>query len=252
MDNQEFDLYDNFIDDCLYGDTIDYAAIFEEAVLAQNFLFWGKLNEGSGVTMLDSTTPAYNGSYSGVAWDGTLSPLGELALEFDGLLSIGTLTNATFLTLANLDEGTMICFIKARNAGVWSDGATRRFMYFERNSTNRVILGKTTVVNQVSAARVAGGANQTTNYTLPSATTDWLAAAVTWSVSGNALKLFVGNALRDTQSGLLAAGVAPVRLTIGANNGPLNVHDGYECNVLFGNTALADATVIDIMQKGNP
>lgn len=224
--------------------------VFNNSVLETNPIFWAKHNEGSGTIIEDSSGNNFDGIYANVSWDGTLNPFNELAVLYNGTTSIGEITNASFLSASNLDEGCMITFVKMLNSGVWTDGSTDRFLYFERNTSNRISVFKNTGTRALSGFRVAGGASDNTNYTIPTATTEWFSIGCSWSVLNDEFKFYVNGTQQDiTQTGLIASGTTAVRLLIGANSGASNVLNGYISNSIFWNTPI-NSNIQDLMLLG--
>lgn len=217
-----------------YRDVLFYynqnaAAAYAKDVLATNPIAYWKLNEGSGSTIVDSSGNGYDGSYTGVTWDGTTF-LGDSVPYWDGTNDVGNVYSAGLASAFDLDEGCMLIWVKIAS-GTWSDSVFRAMMNFRRDGSNYVYIAKTNSTDIVQFFRSGNGTTDIVNYTT-SAPTDFFSMMLSWSVANDEFKAyFNGSQVGVTQTGLVASagsGLDNTRATLGAaTTAPGNVHDGY-------------------------
>lgn len=211
-------------------------ATYALTVLATSPLRYNKLNEGSGSAIVDSSGNGYTGTYTGVTWDGTLSPVGEAAPFWDAANDYGDLYSAAFGTAFNLDEGTIMLWIKP-SATFWTDGLSRLLFYWDRDGNNRVYLDKPASGNRLFAQR-RGNVTAKNIDVAGISNSDWFSILFTWSVAGGGLlaagesRLYLnGVQIGTTQTGNVASsgtGLNANSVILGAiNKTPSNVHHGY-------------------------
>lgn len=228
----------------------EYAA----AVLATSPLRYNKLNEGSGTTVVDSSGNAYTGTYTGVTWDGTLSPFGEPVPFFDGANDYGNLVSAAFGTAFDLDEFTILLWFKANAAGVWTDGIERYFLRVQRDGSNQLLIRKSNTNNTIALTRIGSGTSKAISIGSQSDVGD-VCMAFSCSVTGGGL--LAAGELRaykngvqfgTTQTGNVAdtgSGLGTVALGA-ANLTPTNVWHGYLNNLIIWNRPI-DAGILALM-----
>lgn len=238
------------------GRALDTAVLFSgsaakryaNAVLATSPIAFWKLNEGSGSTIVDSSGNGYNGTYTGVTWDGTLSPVNEPVPYWDGVNDYGDVYSAGLSSAIDLNEGFMQIWVKVDSA-FWTDGLNHYLFSFWADVNNRVQLIKTSTNNTLQARRVGGGTSQGAAIGSLSYT-DWFSFAMSWSVTGDALKAYINGVQVGTTKTGLATASGPLLSTasqIGSlNTSPSTPHAGYLANPTLWNKP-ADADMIALV-----
>lgn len=246
-----------FLQSVLFGGSTA-AQRYDARVLATSPLRYNKLNETSGTTIVDSSTNAYTGTYTGVDLANTDSPfLPEKAPFWDGTNDYGNLYSAAFGTAMNLDEFTVMVWIKVSGAGVWTDGVARNFFDIERLVfNNEVQIQKLTTNNTVRFRRDGAGVTKLVDVAGFSETT-WFCLAISASVAGGGL-LTAGDLraykngvqVGTTQTGNIAStgsGLNSASVVLGASSTtPTNVHSGYLSRFIIWNRPI-DAAILALM-----
>lgn len=216
-----------------------------------NLLVAFPLSEGSGSTIVNAAPSGsgYNGSYTGVTWDGTLSPFGTPVPLWDGTSDYGNIYTTALASAFNGTAGTIVLWGKVGAASVWTDGTLRQLLRIAVDANNDVYIRRATANNSLQYIYVAGG---TTKSILLSgqSSLDWLNLALTWDRAAGAngeLKAFTnGIQTGSTQTSLGAwLGVpAATTTTIGAvNTTPSQVFSGYLAGVGIWSKALTAAQI---------
>lgn len=215
-----------------------FGANYLARVLATNPISIRPLNEGSGSIIYDKSGNGYNGTYTGVTWEGTVPPMGGQAPRWDGALDYGNVYSAGFGSAFDFDEFTIMLWLKMSSGAVWSDGVFRTALSFYRNGSNQINLWKESGSAKIGFQRVGDGTSKvTTSGNL--SYTDWFSIAISVSIGGGGLlnagdlRAYInGVQVGSTITGNIAAvgsGLNSARVLLGAaNQTPENVHDGYE------------------------
>lgn len=204
---------------------------YTQQILATSPLALWPLDEGSGADILDQSGNSYNGTYTGVTWDGTQHPKGTPVPFWDGANDYGDVYSAGFDSAWNQNEGCVLLWLKANDAGVWTD-ATTRYMFVANSGVSDLFwIHKTTTDSQVWFRRVGNGTSQQIVDTSFSGT-DWISVLMSWSVANDEFKAYKnGTQLGTTQTGLVAASDTTLitsQTALGAGNTtPANVWHGY-------------------------
>ena len=90
------------------------AAAYAADVLATSPIAYWKLNEGSGSTVEDSSGNGYDGSYTGVTWDGETF-LGDAVPYFDGANDYANVYSAGLQSAVDFEEGCILAWCKVSN-----------------------------------------------------------------------------------------------------------------------------------------
>jgi len=230
------------------------AEAYAARVLATSPLRYNKLNEGSGSAIVDSSGNAYTGTYTGVTWDGTLSPFGEPVPFWDGANDYGNLHSAAFGTAFNLDEFTILWWFKMADVGAWTDATERYFFRVQRDSSNQLLIRKSNTNNTIALTRIGSGTSKAITVGSQSDVGD-VCMALSCSIAGGGL-LTAGDLraykngvqLGTTQTGNVAsAGSGLGTVALGAASlTPTNVHRGYKNNLMFFNRPI-DAGILALM-----
>ena len=218
----------------LSGD--DYANL----VLATVPLAFWQSNEGTGSAIVDSSGNGFNGTYTGVTWDGTTGPKGGLAPFYDATNDYGDVHSAGLGTAFDYDEFTIITWIKVNAEAVWTDGAIRGFVRLGRDAIveNDIRIQKSATNNTVRFLREGANVVQVVDVAGQS-DTDWVAYGISCSIAGGGL-LDAGDLrgykngvqIGSTVTGNVAAdgsGLLSTLTLLGAlSTAPSNVHHGYQ------------------------
>lgn len=240
----------NEIDDITFA--IRGSSLYSARVLATTPIAFWKLNDASGTTITDSSGNAYNGTYSGVDLANTASPVtGANAPFWDGTNDYGSLYSASFASAFNMDEGTVMIWLKVQGAGVWTDATNRHILEIQRNSNNLVRIQKTTTNNSVLFRR-AGNATAKSVTVGSQSSTGWICYAISWSIAGGGLlsagdtRAYVNGAQSGaTQTGSAASAgsglVSTVTVAGAATTTPTSVWNGYLSHVIVWNVPMTNA-----------
>jgi hypothetical protein len=172
------------------------------ATQAANLIAYWPLNEAAGATADNAEgTAARDGTYTGVTLGATGIGDGNTAASFDGTTSRCNIFTASLNTAFNNQEGTAAIWFQMSGAGVWTDGANRVLLVLQADASNRVLLRKSSANNQLDCFYTAGGTAKQVNPA--TSTLAWAHLAITWSKSGDAVKVYLNGAQSGaTQTGL--------------------------------------------------
>lgn len=174
----------------------------------------GTVTAKLGTTSL--TARSANGTYTEAgnrATNGTLTF--SASSDFDGSIDNVSL-KATDGNGFNGNEGAVIAWVKMSGAGDWTDGADRRFFFFQADASNLTSIRKSSTNNTIASNYTAGGVSRSSNYAANS--TDWIMVAVTWSLSANEVKHYY-NCVQQGATATPGAWVGnPITMILGAAN----------------------------------
>jgi len=185
------------------------AAPYDESIISMfgaNLVSYLKLDETSGATAADSSGHSTAGAYLNVDLANALMPtkIGGSAPLFGG--TDGDAVNWYSAALvSNFDplEGTLIAWVKAHDAGVWTDAAERGILVIRDDASNRVNIYKAPDANTLSFVAAAGGTVKTVADTSLGGSTAWFMVGLTWSKTADQVKAYInGSQVGDTQTGL--------------------------------------------------
>lgn len=209
-------------------------------------------NEGTG-TVITELVNGWNWVYSGPQWglgtflDGSPVPF------YDGLLDFGNIYTAALASAFNGAAGTVMIWAKVYNAGVWTDGATRRILCLLADINNYVILDRTTTNNQLRFLYTAGGITETVTTTSIGGATGWFSIVITWDkaagVDGEVLAYINGAQVGTTQTslGIWAGSISSSFTLIGARTQtPTNPFHGYLGPCAIWTSALTSTQIADL------
>ncbi len=137
---------------------------------------------------------------------------------YDGATAYTNIYSAALAAAFSPAEGTLLCWAKVANAGVWSDGAVRRVAYLQANASNAIAIYRNTVNGDVGIGRNAGGWKTINAQGLSHL--GWIAWVVTWSTGADTLVGYLNGASIGQASGLgaWAGSLASTTTCIGATN----------------------------------
>jgi len=173
------------------------------------------------------------------AGDGRTSPL------FNGTTGIINAYTPLLSAAWNGQELTISLWVKVFDNAVWTDTATRRFITFQQDGSNRILLQKNP--NTGALFQYMGGA-VTKSVTRPVAgtTANWTHIALTISKAGDAMKAYwngVQEGTTQTGLGTWPAGT-PTTFFVGAASAAAgDKHYGWMAHLAIGNRALTAAEV---------
>lgn len=233
------------------------AAAYAARVLATSPLRYNKLNEASGTAIVDSSGNGYTGTYTGVTLADTDSPfLPDKAPLWDGVNDYGDLYSAAFGAAFNMDEFTVLLWLKASAESVWTDGTNRFLVRLVRDGTNLIGINKPTTNSTIQLQRAGGGTTKTITVAGQSGA-GWLCYALSASVAGGGLlgagelKAYKNGAqIGTTQTSILASlgsGLSSTTTTLGAAGtaGTL-VWNGWLSRLIIWNRPI-DAAILALM-----
>lgn len=153
------------------------------------FAMW-PLSETSG-TNADDPIGGFDGTYAaGITLKGTTFPDGSPAPLFDATGDVITLPSASLDTPFDGAVGSMGCWLKARNAGVWSDGVSRIPFSVGADAANRIFLNRSTVTDRTDMFYRANNVNKS-NLVTSFNPARWFHMLITWDKNADQVKFYV-------------------------------------------------------------
>ncbi len=221
---------------------------------------YGVWNNTAGNAILATTTTGVTGtSYQQVTYTFT-APVGCASIAvflwnptagiayFDDV-SVRSASGSGF----SGSEGTLLCWAKVANAGVWADGAGR-YVAGVHASGGSARIERTTTANQLRYTYTTSTTNHLIPITSLSGRVDWIPVAMTWSKSADQVKAYAdGIQVGSTSTGL---GVPTGSLTsnecnIGAyRTTPASVWSGYLGPTILYNYALSATEIAALSRVG--
>lgn len=215
-----------------------------EKVVGYGPIAYWPLNEASGLVANCLVNPLQNGVYTGVTLgqpgigDGNTCPL------FDGANDYVNVMTATFAAALNGSEGTVSTWLRAFNAGVWTDGSARKAFRFRVDGANYIFMQRGAGNNIFRSDYSAGGTADNVNDSL--STTDWFHSALTWSATNNEIELFTGGISQGVSLGL-GVWAGPIILAlIGASFITGEVWHGWEQHFAVFGSVLTQPQIADL------
>ncbi|HEX9028069.1 MAG TPA: polysaccharide deacetylase family protein, partial [Anaerolineales bacterium] len=151
---------------------------------------WEPAGTSGAGSVKDITPNARHGTPSNVTFGGSGIGDHKAAAAFSGVNSYINVYSTSLRDAFPGLEGSLIMWIKAANAGVWTDGTRDDLLFFQTTAANSFL----------SVRKNAGGTGIEVHY-LASAfertisvntnTTDWFCLAVTWSDSNDRLRVYL-------------------------------------------------------------
>ena len=156
------------------------------------------------------------------------------ALKFDGNNNAVNMYSSNFASQFNGNIGTIVAWVKVKNASVWSDGTLRYIFFFVPNNTDRFDISKSTSANKMHFYYRTNGADYLYEIgdSTVNPTTDWFHVAITWDTEAGKLRAYFNGQLIDSESAAPATWTTPFLdhwTAIGAarSDFPGNIWDGY-------------------------
>lgn len=212
-----------------FGGNSALGTTLAEKIATYSPYLWWKMDEAAGIV-------ADNAGSDGATLDGnitigagTLNQSGPTvdtkSILFDGLATtVGTSLFA--FTDARGREGTLLWWEK-HDAAYWTDGVTRRSR-IASDASNTITTGKLNN-NHLSTQYRGGASNLFNDIASPNTYTDWMVVALTWSLSGNALKLY-----QVAKGGTLLSSDSDSGMPTYSGNATSQVNAGYAASFLKG------------------
>lgn len=147
---------------------------------------WPLVDIASGTTITAAVDSARNGTLTG--WDlrNIAGPVtGSLAPFSDGVNDTGLLTTASLQGIYDPDVGSLFCWFKPFDAGVYSDGANRFFVRLSGPGANYIHLQRTATNNQMLFRRADGAVSKTV-FKNDLSSTDWFSLGMSWDINAGA------------------------------------------------------------------
>ena len=205
---------------------------YASRVLATFPIAYWKQGEGTGTDIIDSSGNGYDGTYTGVTWDGTQSPFSGPVPYYDGDNDFGDVYSDGFSSAFDLAEFTILIWGKVA-ASVWTDGSTHYALRFVRDANNNVQIYKPSNNRMIFSRE---GNSVVSSVDLIDAAlfsgTNWFSFAISASEDADEVKAYVnGSQIGATQSSLGASagsGLLDTLVSLGsANSTPTGGWDGY-------------------------
>lgn len=219
------------------------------AIKQSNLIGYWKLDETTGTTARDSSPTGANGSYAGTVTlnQGGIGDGSKAASFGGGRVSLAT-PIAALAAAFNPLKGTIFCWAKIANVGVWTDATSRFFFSLGADASNRVFLGKSNINNTLAASHRAGGTAKTFNPA--TSTLNYFSMALTWDKVADQAKCYFGGIQNGATQNGLGVWVGTLFTTFTAiadfdSAGSANAHSGLEAHVAAWNEVLtADENAI--------
>jgi hypothetical protein len=231
-----------------WANKVNYTQIVQQIAPANLIAYW-VMGEPSGSAALDSSGNGRVGAYTAVMLGATGIGDGNTAASFDGSTSFNNIFSASFFAALNGSEGTISSWARVSAAGVWTDGTSRRvYRVATATAGNRIELYRTVTNNQMELDYVAGNTAKGVQITM--SPTGFSHFAVTWSASGDAVKIYMNGVQQGatlTGLGVWAGTAAATQNVIGANiTTPLSVWSGMIAHVAVWTTPLSAAQILSL------
>lgn len=168
------------------------------------------LSESSGAIAADLSGNSRTGAYINCTLANAIGPDNQPIPYLDGSTSLINWYTASLLSAFPGAEGTLLIGGAVPEA-VWTDGVTRRLLYFEVDANNFIGINRTPTNNQMSLSRRGGGSAAKTTLINSLTTTNIMQFGLTWSESADEVICYYNGA----QSGAKLTG-------LGAWTGSLN------------------------------
>lgn len=222
---------------------------YTNKVIALSPIGYWPMAEASGTTIIDESGNGRNGAYKGTGepllgqpgiGDGRTAPL------FDGTNDFANVFSASLQAAFNGAEGTLAIWFKVSAAGVWTDATTRRIMYFQADTNNRVRFEKSTTNNQIAFVYTAGATAKSVLWN-NAGPLGWQQIAITWSKSADQMIAYqngVQTGATQTGLGVFAGSLAAATTEVGASDtSGSNPWSGYAAHAAVWSSALSAAQV---------
>jgi len=223
---------------------------YASKVLGYGPIAYWPLWEASGTVAQCLVNSAQNGTYNSDVgtWPvGTGIGDGNTAPFFDGTNDVVDVDSAALFAAFNGAEGSIACWWRVANAGVWTDGQWRTQWYVVTNINNRNILNKSNAADRMISNRIGGGVNLNEIYNGLSST-NWQLFVLTWSEASDLVAYYNHSATPTTDNGLGAWAGNLAIARIGASDlVPNTPWHGWLAHVAIWDRAIPQSTVQDLL-----
>jgi len=158
---------------------------------------------------------------NGVTLGATASGHLTNAYSFDGTNDLGNIYSPELNSVLNQSEGSLVAWAKVSGSGIWTDGTTHYIAFLQADSSNRLILLKSSTNNTISFNYTSGGTTSQVTSTSIGGSTSWFQLVITWSKADDQVKAFINGAqVGSTQTGLgtWVGNLTSTSVTLGANS----------------------------------
>ena len=212
----------------------------------ESLIAYYPLNEERGTAIRDHSLQANAGTSSAVSLANDTGPDGLPAPLFDGSSSYidiySSALDSDFLETA----GSASVWVRVRDNTQLTNTTRRGILALGADTSNIVYVERTTTANTFRLAYIAGGTTKSVSPTLYHDGTyeiPWVHLGITWSVSGDAVKVYLNGAQSgSTQSslGTWSGALASTLCTIGSiNTTPSSAWNGWIAHVAVWNSVLS-------------
>lgn len=202
--------------------------------------------EPSGAVALDESGFGRNGAYTAVTLGQPGIGDGRTTAAFDGSTSRNNVYSASLAGVFNGQEVSLMGWFQVSGAGIWTDAASRRLMYFQVDSNNRVYLERITTNNAIQVNYVAGATAKLVSVTSFSPLT-WFHFAITVSKAADQVKAYVNgvqSGATQTGLGVFAGALASTLANVGCTGANTAVWSGNIAHAAIFNRALSATDVL--------
>jgi len=239
--------------DLIYQLSVTPGASYADRVIATGPIGYWDQGEQAGTISFDisghSPLSQRDGAYTGPTLaqagigDGRTSALYDGATDYDNIYS------ASLAAAFNATEGTLLCWSRVANVGVWADATLRYIMRLAVDNNNVVAIERRANAGQLRWSYRAGSVTE--EIALAGLVTiAWFSMALTWSVTGNqviayfnGLQTGVPQAIAGAWVGALNAGTT----LIGAGTQvPANVWNGWLQHGIVWDRPLTPAEMLSL------
>lgn len=217
---------------------------YSSKILGYNPIAYWPLWEASGDVAECLVNPAQNGTYTGGLLGEPGIGDGNTSLFIDGVNDLVDVGSVTFNAAFNGLEGSMMIWLKAFNAGVWTDTGNRYFAVMQ-NAGEYVILHKNDP-NQIRGATLMGGNAKDVSTVAYAGSTAWINFTLTWSDSGNALIMYTQGANPITSTLGTWGGGGLTSAILGAGSAAFRVWHGWLQHCFILGYAATPAQIADL------
>lgn len=204
--------------------------------------YW-PFSEASGTTIQDASGNGRTGTYTSATVANATSPGGKPCPAFNGTSTIANVYSAGLAGAFSALEGSLAIWVKATAQSNWTDATARTIATFQVDTNNQVVILKN-AANSLRIRYTAGATISGTQLFLI-APASWAHIAITWSKSGDSVKLYYNGVLQTSFTGLgtWAGSLASAGARFGANATPAQYWIGWMADAILLNRAMTAAEV---------
>lgn len=229
------------------GEADSYADTILQTQATHLIAYW-QLGETSGTTAEDTGAGNYDGTYNGATLAGDAFVDGAPAPTFDGVNDFVDVYSAGLASAFDGDTGSALVWVNMSSAN-WSTTTRRRALVLGADNSNRVLITKSNVSNQVQAGYISTGANSLATFTRPAADA-WFSVVVTWSKPDDRVRVYANGTQQGSTLTGLGTWIGTLSSTISvigaANATPVETWLGSLAHVAIWKTELTAAEVLTV------